>query len=94
MSEKRVRRLITHPETKTLRMVTLFEYPAKVGTQGSTVVWTIGRPKAGKPVFGYCLEDRYTPYMGGQAFRYAQATRFFVSSIQHREEGDFLTLSR
>ena len=33
---KKIRRLITNPYTKEIKMTTLYEYPAKVGTTGST----------------------------------------------------------
>ena len=92
--QKRFRRLITHPVTGKMQMAMLYEYPAKVGTQGSTIIWTVGKPETGRYIFGFCLEDRYTPYMPGQAFRYAQAVRYFVTSIQKREKGDFLILSK
>lgn len=52
-------------------MTVLYEYPAKVGTTGSTIVWLYKKAEIGKMIYGYCLEDRYSPYMNGQAFRYA-----------------------
>ena len=33
---KKIKRLITNPYTKKIKMTTLYEYPAKVGTTGST----------------------------------------------------------
>ena len=48
----------------------------------------------GKQIFGFCLEDRYSPYMKGQAFRYAEAQRFLVTDIQNRQSGEFLIISR
>ena len=35
-----------------------------------------------------------TPYMEGQAFRYAEASRFLVTDVQERPEGEFLIVSR
>jgi hypothetical protein len=39
---KTLRRLITVPGTKEIKMKTLYEYNAKVGTKGSTIVWLWG----------------------------------------------------
>lgn len=33
---KKIKRLTTNPYTKKIKMTTLYEYPAKVGTTGST----------------------------------------------------------
>ena len=38
---KKIRRLTTNPYTKEIKMTTLYEYPAKVGTTGSTVIWLL-----------------------------------------------------
>ena len=54
---KKIRRLITNPYTKKIKMTTLYEYPAKVGTTGSTVVWLLEEAEKGKQIFGFCLED-------------------------------------
>lgn len=91
---KKIRRLITNPYTKEIKMTTLYEYPAKVGTAGSTVVWLLEEAEKGKQIFGFCLEDRYSPYMKGQAFRYAEAQRFLVTDVQNRPSGEFLIISR
>ena len=90
---KKLKRLITIPSTKELKMKTLYEYPAKVGTKNSTIVWLLEEAKVGSRIYGYNLDDRYTPYMGGHAFRYAPASRFLVTDIQKRPEGDFLIIS-
>lgn len=91
---KKIKRLITNPSTKEIKMTTLYEYPAKVGTTGSTVVWLLEEAEKGKQIFGFCLEDRYSPYMKGQVFRYAEAQRFLVTDIQNRQSGEFLIISR
>ncbi len=91
---KKIRRLITNPYTKEIKMTILYEYPAKVGTTGSTVVWLLEEAEKGKQIFGFCLEDRHSPYMRGQAFRYAEAQRFLVTDIQNRPSGEFLVISR
>ena len=91
---KKIRRLITNPYTKKIKMTTLYEYPAKVGTTGSTVIWLLEEAEKGKQIFGFCLEDRYSPYMTGQAFRYAEAQRFLVTDFQNRPSGEFLIISR
>lgn len=91
---KKIRRLTTNPYTKEIKMTTLYEYPAKVGTTGSTIVWLLEEAEKGKQIFGFCLEDRYSPYMKGQAFRYAEAQHFLVTDIQNRQSGEFLIISR
>jgi len=75
-------------------MTTLYEYHAKIGTTGSTIVWLLDRAIKDKYIYGFCLDERYSPYMEGHAFRYAEANRFLITEIQNREEGDFLIISR
>jgi len=75
-------------------MTTLYEYHAKVGTTGSTIVWLLDKAIKDKSIYGFCLEDRYSPYMEGHAFRYAEASHFLITEIQNREEEDFLIISR
>lgn len=91
---KKIRRLITNPITKQIKMTTLYEYNAKVGTHGSTIVWLLGKAEKGKQIYGFCKEDGYTPYMKGQAFRYAEANHFYITDIQNRVEGEFVFISR
>lgn len=91
---KKIRRLITDPITKQIKMMTLYEYSAKVGTHGSTIVWLLERAEKGKRVYGFCMENRCTPYMKGQAFRYAETEYFCITDIQNRVEGKFLFVSR
>ena len=91
---KKLRRLITDPQTKELKMSSLYEYRAKVGTTGSTIVWLLDKAEKGKRIYGFCLDDRYSPYMKGHAFRYAEACPFLVSDIQKREDGDFIMISK
>ena len=55
---KKIRRLITDPITKQIKMTTLYEYPAKVGTYGSTMVWLLEKAEKEKRVYGFCMEDR------------------------------------
>lgn len=90
---KKIRRLITDPITKQIKMTTLYEYPAKVGTYGSTMVWLLEKAEKEKRVYGFCMEDRYTPYMKGKAFRYAEAVRFYITDIQNRADGEFIVIS-
>ena len=78
---RKIRRLITHPILEKIKMTTLYEYHAKVGTEGSTMVWLLEEAEKGKRVYGYCAEDRYTPYMGGHAFRYAEASHLLITDI-------------
>ena len=75
-------------------MTTLYEYNAKVGTYGSTIVWLLGKAEKGKQIYGFCKEDGYTPYMKGQAFRCAEANHFYITDIQNRVEGEFVVMSR
>jgi len=75
-------------------MTTLYEYHAKVGTAGSTIVWLMDKAIKGKNIYGFCLDDRYSPYMEGHAFRYAEANSFLITDIQNRKEGDFLIISK
>lgn len=75
-------------------MTTLYEYHAKVGTDGSTIVWLLDKAIKGRSIYGFCLDDRYSPYMGGQEFRYAEASHFLITDIQNREEDDFLIISK
>lgn len=91
---KKIRRLITHPLVKEILMSNLYEYQAKVGTTGTTIVWLLEKAEKGKCVYGFCMEDRYTPYMSGQAFRYAEAKRFLITDIQERSEEEFLIINR
>ena len=91
---KKIRRLVTNPVTTEIKMTVLYEYPAKVGTTGSTIVWLYEKAEIGKMIYGYCLEDRYSPYMNGQAFRYAPAQHFLITDIQYRDTGEFLIISR
>lgn len=91
---KKIRRLVTNPITKQIKMTVLYEYHAKVGTHGSTIVWLLEKAEKGKCIYGFCMEDRYTPYMKGQAFRYAEANDFHITDIQNRPEGEFLIISR
>ena len=44
---KKIKRLTTNPYTKKIKMTTLYEYPAKVGTTGSTVVWLLEEAEKG-----------------------------------------------
>ena len=48
---KKIKRLTTNPYTKKIKMTTLYEYPAKVGTTGSTVVWLLEEAEKGKQIF-------------------------------------------
>ena len=92
---KKLRRLLKNPVTKELKMTTLYEYHAKVGTHGSTFVWLLEKAEKGKSIWGICLEDKYSPYMEGQAFRYAPMNCFLITDIQYRGEGyEFLIISR
>ena len=91
---KKLKRLITDPKTRELKMRMLYEYEAKVGTTGSTVVWLLEPAEIGKHIYGFCLDDRYSPYMKGQAFRYAEASQYTVTEIQYRDGGEFVFLSK
>lgn len=91
---KKIKRLITNPITKQMKMTTLYEYNAKVGTYGSTIVWLLEKAEKEKRIYGFCMEDGYTPYMGGQAFRYAEANHFYITDIQNRVEGEIVFISR
>ena len=91
---KKLKRLVTNPITKKIEMKTLFEYHAKVGTTGSTLVWLLEKAEKGKSIFGFCDNDHYSPYMEGQAFRYAEPKEYFVDEIQCRDNYDFLILSK
>lgn len=91
---KKIRRLVTNPISKEIEMTTLYEYPAKVGTHGTTFVWLFDKPQIGNSVYGFCDEDHYSPHMKGHAFRYADASYFYITDIQNRESGDFLFISR
>ena len=91
---KKIRRMITNPISKQVEMTTLYEYSAKVGTHGSTIVWLLEKAEKGKSIYGFCAEDRYTPYMNGQAFRYAEAKHLYITDIQNREEGEFVIISQ
>ena len=91
---KTLRRMTTNPVTGELGMNTLYEYHAKVGTTGSTLVWLYKKPVVGETVFGYCEEDRYTPYMGGHAFRYAEAQLFYVTKIGDMDGEEFVFLNK
>lgn len=91
---KKLKRLVTDPNTKKIKMKTLYEYPAKVGTTGSTIVWLLEEAKKGDVIYGFCLENKYSPYMPGQAFRYAKAYEYIVEEIQPRRTGEFLVLSK
>lgn len=91
---KKLKRLVTDPSTKNIKMKTLYEYPAKVGTTGSTIVWLLEEAKKGDVIYGFCLENKYSPYMPGRAFRYAKAYKYIVEEIQPRRTGEFLVLSK
>lgn len=91
---KTLQRLLTHPITNECSMTTLYEYPAKVGTTGSTIIWLLEKPIVHQHVYGVCLEDHYSPYMKGSAFRYAPVNKYYVTDIQYRETGEFLILSK
>ena len=68
--------------------------PGKNWNYWFNVVWLLEKAEKGKQIFGFCLENRYSPYMKGQAFRYAEAQRFLVTDIQNRQSGEFLIISR
>lgn len=91
---KKLRRLITNPKTGELKMTTLYEYHAKVGTGASTIIWLLSKAKKGDHVYGFWEEEHYSPYMKGHAFRYAPAERFCITDIQHREDCEFLIVSK
>lgn len=92
---KKLRRLVTNPITKEIKMTTLYEYRAKVGTTGSTVVWLMEEAEKDKSVYGFCVDDHYSPYMGGHAFRYAPAERYIITDIQFRDDGyEFLFVNK
>lgn len=82
------------PIRQEIKMTTLYEYHAKVGTQGSTIVWLIEPAEKGKTIFGICAESHLSPYMKGHAFRYAPLSCFKINDIQYREEGyEFVIVS-
>lgn len=91
---KKIKRLITNPITKQIEMTTLYEYFAKVGTYGSTIVWLLEKAEKGKQIYGFCIDNKYTPYMKGQAFRYAEAEYFYITDIQNKIEDEFIIISR
>lgn len=91
---KKLKRMTTNPITKSLGMNTLYEYHAKVGTTSSTIVWLFEKAAVGKFVYGYCEEGRYTPYMGGHAFRYAEAEHLHITDIYDMNGEEFLVISK
>lgn len=91
---KKLRRLLTNPYTGQLQMSTLYEYHAKVGTTASTIIWLLKPAKKGEVIYGYIEEDRYTPYMKGHAFRYADATRLQITNIRLDEYGEFVYVNK
>ena len=58
------------------------------------MVWLFQEAEKGQSIYGYCMEDHYTPYMKGQAFRYAEANKLLITDIQYRDGYDFLIISR
>lgn len=82
MHYKKVRRLCTEPykDNKPI-MHTLYECHAKNGTTASTIIWFLAEPKIGGYIWGIDENTKYSPYMAGQAFRYARFERFFIDDI-------------
>ena len=84
---KKLRRLLMDPLTEEVKMTTLYEYHAKVGTYGSTIIWLLEPAEKGKQISGICAESRLSPYMEGHAFRYAPLISFMIDDVQYWEEG-------
>ena len=53
----------------------------KFGTTGSTILWFLEQPKVGSRVYGIHADSRYSPYMPGQAFRYAEFQAIMIDAI-------------
>lgn len=79
---KKIRRLCIWPGRDSVpKMHALYEYHGKFGTTGSTILWFLEQPKAGSRVYGIHADSRYSPYMPGQAFRYAEFQAITIDAI-------------
>lgn len=79
---KKIRRLCMVPfEDDEPKMHTLYECHGKNGTTASTILWFLEEPKKGKQIWGIDENSHYSPYMNGQAFRYAEFNAFVIDNV-------------
>lgn len=62
-------------------MKNIYEYHAKVGTHGSTLLWLFEPAEIGKIILGIDAEMHVSPYMKGHAFRYTYWQTYYISKI-------------
>lgn len=79
---RKVRRLCIDPrKDKEPKMHSLYECTGKVDTGSSNMIWFLDEPKVGEEVYGVSSDDRVSPYMKGQAFRYAEFHPFEIDNV-------------
>lgn len=79
---KKLRRLCINPlEDIEPKMHTLYECVGKNGTTATTRFWFLSEPTKGAKVVGIDENSRYSPYMNGHAFRYAEFSLFKIDDV-------------